>query len=61
MKIILVYLFLSDFQFFIFLAWLNFGRAAVNPFGVDESDIDIKHLLDTHIEVVHLNYLISII
>ncbi|XP_046445908.1 bestrophin homolog 13-like isoform X2 [Daphnia pulex] len=41
---------LPSMQFFIFLAWLKFGRAAVNPFGTDETDIDIKHLLKTHIQ-----------
>ena len=38
-------------QFFIFLIWLNFGRVAVNPFGTDEDDIDVKLLLETHIQV----------
>lgn len=41
---------LPSMQFFIFLAWLKFGRAAVNPFGTDETDIDIKRLLKTHIQ-----------
>ena len=39
-------------QFFIFLSWLTFGRAAVNPFGSDDTDIDIKHLLVTHVQVI---------
>lgn len=39
------------FQFFIFFSWLTFGRAAVNPFGDDYTDIDIIHLLNSHIEV----------
>ncbi|XP_032779506.2 bestrophin-4 [Daphnia magna] len=37
-------------QFFIFFAWLTFGRMAVNPFGEDETDIDIEHLLQSHID-----------
>lgn len=41
-------------QFFIFLVWLNFGRTAVNPFGSDDDDIDVKQLLATHIQVYGL-------
>ncbi|EFX79869.1 hypothetical protein DAPPUDRAFT_104014 [Daphnia pulex] len=40
----------SSIQFFIFLVWLNFGRTAVNPFGSDDDDIDVKQLLATHIQ-----------
>jgi len=43
-----------SFQFFIFLIWLNFGRVAVNPFGADEDDIDVKLLLENHIQVLFL-------
>lgn len=45
-------LFSSFAQFFIFLIWLNFGRTAVNPFGTDEEDINVKLLLETHIQVL---------
>ncbi len=38
-------------QFFIFFAWLTFGRMAVNPFGDDETDIDLEKLLESHIDV----------
>ncbi|EFX72130.1 hypothetical protein DAPPUDRAFT_326540 [Daphnia pulex] len=31
-------------QFFIYFAWLCFGRAAVDPFGDDEDDINVKQL-----------------
>nr|CAH0107629.1 unnamed protein product [Daphnia galeata] len=41
---------IPSMQFFIFLIWLNFGRVAVNPFGTDEDDIDVKLLLETHIQ-----------
>nr|CAH0107627.1 unnamed protein product [Daphnia galeata] len=40
----------SSIQFFIFLIWLNFGLTAVNPFGTDDDDIDVKQLLATHIQ-----------
>ena len=30
----------------------SFGRAAVNPFGDDEDDIDVKQLLQSHFEVI---------
>ena len=42
-------------QFFVYLAWLSFGRAAVNPFGDDEDDINIKEILLSHIEVGYLH------
>jgi len=48
-----------SFKFFVYLAWLSFGRAAVNPFGDDEDDIDVKQLLQSHFEVIlnsRLNY-----
>lgn len=45
------------FQFFIFLIWLSFGQVAVNPFGADEDDIDVKRLLENHIQVFILVYL----
>ena len=38
-------------KFFVYLTWLNFGRAAVNPFGNDEEDIDVKEFVECHIEV----------
>ena len=38
-------------QFFIYFAWLCFGRAAVDPFGDDEDDINVKQLVQSHIEV----------
>ncbi|XP_046447356.1 bestrophin-2-like isoform X1 [Daphnia pulex] len=41
---------IPSMQFFIFLIWLNFGRVAVNPFGADEDDIDVKLLLENHIQ-----------
>ncbi|XP_046635190.1 bestrophin-4-like [Daphnia pulicaria] len=41
---------IPSLQFFIFLIWLNFGRAAVNPFGTDDDDIDVKLLFDTHVQ-----------
>lgn len=41
-------------QFFIFFAWLTFGRMAVNPFGDDETDINLDILLESHIEVYDL-------
>lgn len=41
---------IPSMQFFIFLIWLNFGRTAVNPFGTDEEDINVKLLLETHIQ-----------
>nr|CAH0107630.1 unnamed protein product [Daphnia galeata] len=41
---------IPSMQFFIFLIWLNFGRIAVNPFGTDEDDIDVKLLLENHIQ-----------
>nr|CAH0106158.1 unnamed protein product [Daphnia galeata] len=37
-------------QFFIYFAWLCFGRAAVDPFGDDEDDINVKQLVQSHIE-----------
>ncbi|KAI9565533.1 hypothetical protein GHT06_009325 [Daphnia sinensis] len=37
-------------QFFVFIAWLSVGRAAVNPFGNDDTDIDVRKLCDTHIQ-----------
>nr|CAH0107613.1 unnamed protein product [Daphnia galeata] len=37
-------------QFFVFIAWLSFGRAAVNPFGNDESDINVMQLCEAHIK-----------
>lgn len=36
------------YQFFIYIAWLSFGRAAVNPFGEDDTDINIKKLAESH-------------
>nr|CAH0107626.1 unnamed protein product [Daphnia galeata] len=41
---------MPSLQFFIFLIWLNFGRTAVNPFGSDDDDIDVKQLLKTHVQ-----------
>lgn len=35
-------------QFFIYIAWLSFGRAAVNPFGEDDADINVKELAEKH-------------
>lgn len=40
-------------QFFIYFAWLCFGRAAVDPFGDDEDDINVKQLVQSHIEVLY--------
>ncbi|XP_057370446.1 bestrophin-4-like isoform X2 [Daphnia carinata] len=37
-------------QFFVYFAWLCFGRAAVDPFGDDEDDINVKQLVQSHIE-----------
>lgn len=37
-------------KFFIFFSWLTFGRAAVNPFGKDYTDIDVIQLLECHLE-----------
>ena len=31
---------------------LSFGKAAVNPFGDDENDVDVKHLLKSHFNVI---------
>lgn len=39
-------------QFFVYLSWLTFGRAAVNPFGDDESDINIPKFASNHLEVI---------
>lgn len=39
-------------QFFVYFAWLCFGRAAVDPFGDDEDDINVKQLVQSHIEVL---------
>lgn len=30
---------------------------AVNPFGDDETDIDLQMLIESHIQVIHLRYL----
>ncbi|EFX72128.1 hypothetical protein DAPPUDRAFT_326538 [Daphnia pulex] len=37
-------------QFFIYFSWLCFGKAAVDPFGDDEDDINVKDLVKSHIE-----------
>nr|CAH0106159.1 unnamed protein product [Daphnia galeata] len=36
-------------QFFIYFAWLCFGKAAVDPFGDDEDDINVRELVQSHI------------
>ena len=41
-------------QFFIYFAWLCFGKAALDPFGEDDDDIDIKNLIQSHIEVRYI-------
>lgn len=41
-------------QFFIYFAWLCFGKAAVDPFGDDDDDIDVRGLLQCHINVGRL-------
>ena len=38
-------------QYFLYFSWLKFGMAASNPFGEDEDDIDVKSLLQLHIDV----------
>jgi len=49
--IISMYLpFLNTFQYFLYFSWLQFGMAASNPFGEDEDDIDVKKLLQQHID-----------
>lgn len=40
-------------QFFIYFSWLCFGKAAVDPFGDDEDDINVKDLVKSHIEVIN--------
>ncbi|XP_046636054.1 bestrophin-6-like [Daphnia pulicaria] len=42
-------------QFFVFIAWLSVGRAAVNPFGNDDTDIDVRKLCEAHMQ--DLNWL----
>lgn len=37
-------------HFFVYLSWLTLGRAAVNPFGDDDSDFDIPKMIVDHIE-----------
>ncbi|EFX72120.1 hypothetical protein DAPPUDRAFT_326518 [Daphnia pulex] len=49
-NIILYFPLMPLIQFFIFFAWLTFGRMAVNPFGEDETDIDLEVLLESHID-----------
>ncbi|XP_046635959.1 bestrophin-4-like [Daphnia pulicaria] len=49
-NIILYFPLMPLIQFFIFFAWLTFGRMAVNPFGEDETDIDLDVLLESHID-----------
>ena len=46
-------------QFFIFFAWLSFGRMAVNPFGEDDTDIDLDFLLESHVEVINCSFILS--
>ncbi|XP_046445783.1 bestrophin-4-like isoform X1 [Daphnia pulex] len=41
---------LPAMQFFIYFAWLCFGKAALDPFGEDEDDINVKHLAQSHVE-----------
>lgn len=47
-KITAYFVFKFAFQFFIYIAWLSFGRAAVNPFGEDDTDVNIKELAQKH-------------
>jgi len=39
---------LHSISYFIFFAWLKFGRVAANPFGDDDEDIDINKLFQLH-------------
>uniref|UniRef100_A0A0P6FE31 Bestrophin homolog n=1 Tax=Daphnia magna TaxID=35525 RepID=A0A0P6FE31_9CRUS len=41
---------LPAMQFFIYFAWLCFGKAALDPFGDDEDDIDVPQMVKLHIE-----------
>ncbi|EFX79770.1 hypothetical protein DAPPUDRAFT_319205 [Daphnia pulex] len=41
---------LPAMQFFIYFAWLCFGKAALDPFGEDEDDINVKRLAQSHVE-----------
>jgi hypothetical protein len=43
-------------QFFIYFAWLCFGKAALDPFGEDEDDINVKHLAQSHVEVLQQKF-----
>lgn len=52
-RVIILFAWLIElsFQFFVFLSLVDFGRTAVNPFGSDQSDIDVKSLLRKHVQV----------
>nr|SVE73963.1 EOG090X0KP6 [Daphnia atkinsoni] len=41
---------LNAFQYFLYHLWLQFGRLAAYPFSDDENDIDIKRLLQAHVD-----------
>nr|SVE71455.1 EOG090X0KP6 [Daphnia similis]SVE72088.1 EOG090X0KP6 [Daphnia similis] len=41
---------LNAFQYFLYYLWLQFGRLAAYPFSDDENDIDIKRLLQAHVD-----------
>nr|SVE77385.1 EOG090X0KP6 [Daphnia lumholtzi]SVE78010.1 EOG090X0KP6 [Daphnia lumholtzi] len=41
---------LNAFQYFLYYLWLQFGRLAAYPFSDEENDIDIKRLLQAHVD-----------
>jgi len=43
---------LPSIEFFSFLSWLSLGRAALQPFGDDDNDIDIIKYINSHFESV---------
>lgn len=51
--------FMPIIEFFFYVGWLKVAESLINPFGEDDDDFEVVWMVDRHIQVHRIEYMLK--